>query len=224
MLTDARDTAEAAVPPESAVSGETRPLVAQVAAPGAEPRKDAEQEASEEIARSDALLAAWESQRKEAEAAEPFALTVQPLMGGADAALTLDGVTQDTSTQALKERMQAAHPKHPAPDAQRLTVQQGEAQIRLEDGELPLGAHGIGPEGQTTVNMTVQDAAEAAARREARKALRAARAEAIAAAEARWRRQKALMLRAFLWLLGLGAVTGVVLAVALYARRGSSSA
>ena len=93
MLADARDTAEAAVPPETAVSGETRPLVqAKVAAPGAEPKKDAEQEASQEIARSDALLAAWESQRKETEAAEPFALTVQPLMGGADAALTLDGV------------------------------------------------------------------------------------------------------------------------------------
>eukprot|EP01045_Picozoa_sp_COSAG04_P044736 COSAG04_NODE_15330_length_535_cov_1.211009_2_plen_74_part_01 len=62
MLDTARDTAEAAVPPESAASGETRPLVGgKVAAPGAEPRKDAEQqEASEEIARSDALLAAWE--------------------------------------------------------------------------------------------------------------------------------------------------------------------
>ena len=61
MLADAQDTAEAAVPPEHAVSGETRPLVgAKVAAPGAEPKKDAEQEASEEIARSEALLAAWE--------------------------------------------------------------------------------------------------------------------------------------------------------------------
>ena len=123
MLGDARDTAEAAVPPETAASGETRPLVgAKVAAPGAEPKKDAEQEASEEIARSDALLKAWKSRRAEADATAPFALTVQPLMGGADAALTLDGVTQDTSTQALKERVQTAHPKHPAPDAQRLTV------------------------------------------------------------------------------------------------------
>ena len=88
MLADARDTAEAAVPPESAAPAETCPLVGgKVAAPGAEPKKDAEQEASEEIARSDALLAAWGSRRKETGAVAPFALTVQPLMGGADAAL-----------------------------------------------------------------------------------------------------------------------------------------
>ena len=155
MLADARDTAEAAVPPETAARGETRPLVgATVAAPGAEPKKDAEQEASEEIARSDAVLRAWGSQRTEVAATTPFALTVQPLIGGGDAALTLDGVTQDTSTQALKERVQAAHPKHPAPNNQRLTVPQHlahrfGAQIRLEDGELPLGAHGIGAKGHT---------------------------------------------------------------------------
>ena len=78
MLADARDTAEAAVPPESAASGETRPLVeAKVAAPGAEPKKDAEQEASEEIARSDALLAAWQASRVQSRAITPFDLAVK---------------------------------------------------------------------------------------------------------------------------------------------------
>ena len=129
MPADAEDTAEAGVPP---ASGETRPLVdAEAAAPGAEPAKNTEQQASEDIARADALLAAWEASRVQTRAITPFDLTVQPLMGGADAALTLDSVTQDTSTQELKYRVQAAHPKHPAPDAQRLTVQQGDTRVRM---------------------------------------------------------------------------------------------
>eukprot|EP01045_Picozoa_sp_COSAG04_P030180 COSAG04_NODE_5167_length_1715_cov_1.873762_2_plen_82_part_01 len=82
MLAGAQDTAEAAVPPQSAVSGETRPLVeAKVAAPGAEPKKDAEQEASKKIARSDALLEAWQADvGGTAKAKERFDLAVQPVV------------------------------------------------------------------------------------------------------------------------------------------------
>ena len=95
MLADARDTAEAAVPPQSAASGETGPLVVgKVAAPGAEPKKDAEQEASEEIARSDALLKAWQrGVGKTSKAKERFDLTIQPFISGDDAAIELKGVT-----------------------------------------------------------------------------------------------------------------------------------
>ena len=67
------DVAGASVPPASA---ETRPLVeSKVAAPGAEPSKDAEQQASEDIARADALLQAWEQgAATAAQAKQPFDL------------------------------------------------------------------------------------------------------------------------------------------------------
>ena len=51
--TNAEDTAEAAVPPEGASAGERRPLVDEEAPPGV--GQDSSEQASEEIARADAL-------------------------------------------------------------------------------------------------------------------------------------------------------------------------
>ena len=105
MLADDRDTAEAAVPPESAASGETRPLIgAEVAAPGAEPKKDAEQEASEEIARSDTLLAAWErGLGQTAKAKERFDLAIQPVVSGEGAAIFFLGRSVPGGSEARSE-------------------------------------------------------------------------------------------------------------------------
>eukprot|EP01045_Picozoa_sp_COSAG04_P034148 COSAG04_NODE_7353_length_1141_cov_8.800384_2_plen_147_part_01 len=145
MLADARDTAEAAVPPEGAASGETRPLVAaKVAAPGAEPKKDAEQEASEEIARSDALLKTWgRGGGATAKAQERFDLTIQPVVSGEDAAIELKGVTAELSVEELMARIHATK-KAVTPDRQRLFIATGD-QEPLEDGTLPIGAYGVLP-------------------------------------------------------------------------------
>ena len=208
MFAGARDTAEATVPPQSAVSGETRPLVeAKVAAPGAEPRKDAEQEASEEIARSDALLKAWgRGFGATAQAKQPFDVTVQPVVSGEDAAIELKGVTAELSVEELMARIHATK-KELTPDRQRLFIAKGDQQP-LRDETLPIGAYGVLP-GVTTLHLAMRDADEAKARREARAALRAARAEAAAEAEARWQRQKALMLATLKCLLGCPPMEGV---------------
>ena len=156
MLADARDTAEAAVPPEVAAPAETRPLVeAKVAAPGAEPRKDAEQEASEEIARSEALLKAWEQGvGKTTKAKERFDLTVQPVVSGEDAAIELKGVTAELSVQELMARIHARK-KDVTPDRQRLFIAKGGQQL-LEDGTLPSGAYGVLPR-VATLHLAMRD-------------------------------------------------------------------
>ena len=109
MASGAQTAVEPIVPPQRAAPAETRPLVgAKVAAPGAEPKKDAEQEASEEIARSDALLAAWErGAGQTAKAKERFDLTIQPVVSGEDAAIELKGVTAELSVEELMARIHA---------------------------------------------------------------------------------------------------------------------
>ena len=86
--------AEEGTPPP-AVGGEAEP----------EP-EDPAARAEREVSEAEQLLRAWEAGgAKEAGAATPFALTVQPSIGGEDAAIKLEGVTSTMTTAELHKRI-----------------------------------------------------------------------------------------------------------------------
>eukprot|EP01045_Picozoa_sp_COSAG04_P033922 COSAG04_NODE_7214_length_1166_cov_1.600750_3_plen_168_part_01 len=168
MAAEVEDTAETAVPPSNdAASGERTQLVE------AE-REDPEQQAEKDVAAAAQLLAAWEA-TKPADTSTPFSVTVEPFVGGPDAAFQIHGVTADANIQRIRELVRTEHPLHTAPDAQRLVVGEGKDALTLEDETLSAGAYGIGPDGHLTIRMGARDAKAAAERRERRVALRAAR-------------------------------------------------
>ena len=89
MPTEVEDTAATAVPPAGeAASGERTQLVE------AE-REDPEQRAEQDVAAAEELLAAWEA-TKPADTSTRFSVTVEPFVGGPDAAFQIHGVTADT--------------------------------------------------------------------------------------------------------------------------------
>ena len=71
-----------------------------------EPEEDPAARAEREVAEAEQLLRAWEAGgAKEAGAAAPFALTIQPVIGGEEAAITLEGVTSTMTTAELHKRI-----------------------------------------------------------------------------------------------------------------------
>jgi len=133
-------------------------------------------DAKAEVAEADRQRDAWErGGGAAASSSAPFDLTVQPTVGGQEAAITLKGVTANTSVGEIQEMVHAKMESKPKPDEQRLFIVAG-AQTPLEDETLPIGIYGV-VEG-VTLHLAMQDAAAGAARREGRAAVRQERAEA----------------------------------------------
>ena len=166
--------------------GET---AAMVEAEQLDPRRRAEQD----VAEAEARMWEWVRTRRTYEASMPFAgapdefrevrqftVTVQPFVGGPDAAFKIRTCNADMRIEDLRAMVQTAHPQHPAPDEQRLVVGDGKDEATLEDETLPAGAYRLMRGGFLAVRMGVRDGRLAAQRREARVALRAERAAAAA--------------------------------------------
>eukprot|EP01045_Picozoa_sp_COSAG04_P019408 COSAG04_NODE_1880_length_5315_cov_3.233704_3_plen_348_part_00 len=170
------------VPPQRRASGaEIAPLVDGAAA-AAEPEEDPAARAKREVAEAEELLRQWEAgERDEA----PFDLTVKSMIGGEEAAVTLEGVSSKMSVSELHERVEKEMESKPTPDEQRLFIVDGD-KGPLRDETLPIGAYGV--VAGVTLHLAMRDGKAAAARREARVEVRAARAAAQARAvqEAEW--------------------------------------
>ena len=158
--------------------GTPPPAAGGEAEPG--PEEDPAARAEREVAEAEQLLRAWEAgSARETGAATPFALTVQPVIGGEEAAITLEGVTSTMSTAELHERVQKEMESKPEPDEQRLFIIDG-GKGPLRDETLPIGAYGV--VAGETLHLAMRDGRAAAARRAARARLRAAQAAAEAKA------------------------------------------
>ena len=153
----------------------------------AEPEEDPLKWAEREVAEADGLLRRWAEGRRDT---APFDLTVKPMIGGAEAAVTLAGVTSQMSVSELHDRVHAEMASHPTPDEQRLfIVDRGKGPLR--DETLPVGAYGV--VAGATLHLALRDGDAAAARRVARVQVRAAQAKARAAqAKARAARARQL--------------------------------
>eukprot|EP01051_Picozoa_sp_SAG22_P004059 SAG22_NODE_209_length_15177_cov_9.282995_9_plen_410_part_00 len=161
------------VPPQQGASGaEIAPLVG---AGAAEPdHEEPAARAAREVTEAEQLRAEWEAGRHDA---APFALTVQPSIGGEGAAVVLEGVTSQMSAAELHDRIYAEMPSKPTPDEQRLFIVKG-AKGPLRDETLPIGAYGVVP--GVTLHLAMRDGKAAAARRAARAQVRAEQAAARA--------------------------------------------
>ena len=94
----------------------------------AEPEEDPLKLAEREVAEADGLLRRWGEGRRDT---APFDLTVKPMIGGAEAAVTLAGVTSQMSVSELHDRVHAEMASHPTPDEQRLfIVDRGKGPLR----------------------------------------------------------------------------------------------
>ena len=144
---------------------EIAPLAATLTAPGADTAA-ARARVERDVAEADELLRQWEvSPRDQA----PFDLTVQPAIGGEEAAVTLKGVTSSMKVGQLHWRIQQEMESKPHPDQQQLFILGGDKGA-LEDGELPIGAYGV--VSGVKLHLAIRDEGEAAARRLARGQLR----------------------------------------------------
>ena len=170
------------VPPQRRASGaEIAPLVHGAAEPAEEPGA----RAAREVAEAEALREEWEATHRDE---APFDLTVQPSIGGEEAAVTLEGVTSQMSAAELHERIHAEMESKPTPDEQRLFIVDG-AKGPLEDETLPIGAYGV--VAGVTLHLVMRDGQAAAARRAVRAQVRAEQAAALAARAALLARRKA---------------------------------
>ena len=114
-----------------------------------------------------------------------FDLTVQPAIGGEQAAITLEGIRSNMSVSDLRDRVHAEMESKPQPDEQRLFIVDGD-KGPLEDETLPIGAYGV--VSGVTLHLAMRDGQSAVRRREARSQVRARlRAEAKEAERARER-------------------------------------
>ena len=157
------------MPPRPA-AGETAPLV----------DEDPAERAKAELRDAERRQERWAKGGGGAAAARKlFKLTVQPAVGGGDAAFTLENVSAAMKVGELRTRIEAANGT--AADAQVLFIVD-KGQEPLEDETLELGAYGV-VEG-VTLHLAMQNAAAAAARRAARIELRALEAAEKAAREA----------------------------------------
>jgi hypothetical protein len=186
--------------------------------------------AEREEAEAQELLRQWHANRVEPGWRTPFDLTVQPVIGGEEAAITLKGVTSGHCTvRELYGRVQMQMPEmesqpHPLPqngaifygqtridDQLLLIVNDGKGpphDVTLQDETLPIGAYNVVP--GVTLHLTMRDGDVAAARRLARVVLREQlRSRAIEKEE----RKQAVRQQAKL----LGAGTTTVLLVLLIA-------
>ena len=130
---------------------------------------DAERQVAErEVAEAEQLREQWEASRPDG---APFELTVQPVIGGEQAAVTLQGVTSTMSVAELHDRVAAEMESKPKPDEQRLFIVDG-TKGPLRDETLPIGAYGA--VSGVTLHLAMRDGKATAARREARAQVRAA--------------------------------------------------
>ena len=119
-----------------AAAPEVAPLVdgADGAAAAAQPEEDPAARAEREVAEAEELRKQWEvGDRDEA----PFALTVKSMIGGEEAAVTLEGVRSEMSVAELHERVEKEMESHPHPDVQRLFIMDG-GKGPLRDETLPI--------------------------------------------------------------------------------------
>eukprot|EP01043_Picozoa_sp_COSAG02_P005743 COSAG02_NODE_157_length_32999_cov_31.863647_27_plen_596_part_00 len=163
------------VPPQRRASGaEIAPLV-DGADGAAEPTdEDAEKRAEHEVAEAEELMRQWE--RGKCDEA-PFDLTVMSMIGGKDAAFTLEGVSSKLSVAQLHKRIALEMESKPHPDQQRLFIVNG-GKGPLSDETLPIGAYGV--VAGVTLHLAMCDGQAAAARRLLRVRVRAAQAAARA--------------------------------------------
>ena len=136
---------------------------------------DAVARAEREVAEADELREQWGASEHDQ---TPFDLTVQPSIGGEEAAVTLKGVSSKMSVSELHDRIHAEMESKPTPDEQRLFILAGK-QGPLRDETLPIGAYGV--VAGVTVHLAMRDDLAAAASREARAKVRAAHTAAEAA-------------------------------------------
>jgi hypothetical protein len=180
MASAAEQQPPESVPPQKRASGaEIAPLAAHDMrrdGAAAEPAEEPAARAEREVEEADELLRKWRLLRPDPRA---FSLTVQPVIGGEEAAITLKGVTSNMSVSALHYRVQTEMESHPHPDRQQLFVLDGD-KGPLHDETLPIGAYGV--VSGVTLNLAMRDEAAAAARRLARGKVRAAQEAAEEAA------------------------------------------
>ena len=158
------------VPPQKRASGaEIAPLVDGA---DAEPEEDPAARAEREVAEAEELQRQWEAGERDG---APFDLTVQPSIGGEEAAITLEGVTSEMTTAELHKRVETEMESHPHPDVQRLFIMDG-GKGPLRDETLPIGAYGV--VAGVTLHLAMRNGKAAAERREARAELRVAQAKA----------------------------------------------
>ena len=162
------------MPPQKRASGAE---IAPLADGAAEPEEHPEKRAEREVAEAEELLRQWEASRRGSFDGS-FDLTVQPVIGGEGAAITLKSVWSGMSVSALHERVEKEMESKPTPDEQRLFILAGK-QGPLRDETLPIGAYGV--VAGVTVHLAMRDDLAAAASREARAKVRAAHTAAEAA-------------------------------------------
>ena len=162
MASVAQPPPESVVQDWSASGAEIAPLVDGAAEPEEHPEKRAERE----VAEAEELLRQWEASRRGSFDGS-FDLTVQPVIGGEDAAFTLNSVWSGMSVSALHERVEKEMESKPRPDVQRLFIVNGD-KGPLEDTALPIGAYGV--VAGVTLHLAMRDGQAAAARRAARAA------------------------------------------------------
>ena len=153
-----------------AAAPEVAPLVdgADGAAKPDKPEEEPAARAEREVAEAEELRKQWEAGNPDR---APFDLTVQPAIGGEEAAVTLEGVTSHMSVAELHERIHAEMESKPTPDEQRLFIVDG-TKGPLRDETLPIGAYGA--VSGVTLHLAMRDGKATAARREARAQVRAA--------------------------------------------------
>jgi hypothetical protein len=148
--------------------------------------EDSTKLAEREVAHADELLLQWEAVQWRTSHCR-FDLTVQPAIGGEEAAITLKGIISNMSVSKLRDRVHAEMESKPQPDEQQLFIVDGD-KGPLEDETLPVGAYGVVPWAGVTLHLALRDGQSAVRRREARSQVRARlRAEAEEAERARER-------------------------------------
>jgi hypothetical protein len=146
--------------------------------------EDSTKLAEREVAHADELLLQWEAVQWRTSHCR-FDLTVQPAIGGEEAAITLKGIISNMSVSKLRDRVHAEMESKPQPDEQQLFIVDGD-KGPLEDETLPVGAYGVVPWAGVTLHLALRDGQSAVRRREARSQVRARlRAEAEEAERAR---------------------------------------